>query len=67
MITLRFILVQVLDLLRYGIPGAVGLSGFTPLGLPQNAHNLFVTIRFVFHRGAPYRQTWTRAAAGSTI
>ena len=43
------------------------LSGFTPIGLPQNADNLFSTMRFAFHQGPPCGLTKTHATTGSTI
>jgi len=43
------------------------LSGFTPIGLPQNADNLFSTMRFAFHQCPPYGLTKTHAKTGSTI
>jgi len=38
-----------------------------PIGLTQNADNLFGAIRFAFHHGPPFGLRKTHAKTGSTI
>ena len=44
-----------------------GLGGFGPVGLTQNADNLFNNTRFAFHHGPPFGLRKTHVKAGSTI